>query len=338
MTARFILAAQVLLTRRLKSLLRVDETTEIDQNYITCAEYQLFIDSQRAEGKNVQPDHWTTERFTPGTAKQPITGIRANDAVVFCDWLTQQQLLPGFRYRLPTPSEASEHPAVESLLGCWCQSGPDFVISGINPQQRNMWRKQLHKRHKRLETDFDLARTLDLASALDHHHDHDRNRVIGLARDLDRNLDRAINCAHDLDLAIASASDLNRDLNLAINSAHNLDLAITRAITRGRHLDRVRTRDLDHAYRYQDILIYSISLFLLWTLLHEFYDRVYKKGYCFQRIHHNHNQYDNIIQKCRDYRDNAGQLYSFLALIDLRRQGKMPAWESIRIVRERSDD
>ena len=176
------------------------------------------------------------------------------------------------------------------------------------------------------------------ARGADHHHAQARNCVNGLARDLERHLDRAINCAHDLDLAIASASDLNRDLNLAINSAHNLDLAITRAITRGRHLDRVRTRDLDHAYRYQDILIYSISLFLLWTLLHEFYDRVYKKGYCFQRIHHNHNQYDNIIQKCRDYRDNAGQLYSFLALIDLRRQGKMPAWESIRIVRERSDD
>ena len=127
MTERFTLAAQVLLTRRLKNLLRIDETTEIDQSYITCAEYQLFINAQRAKRKYVQPDHWTTKHFAPGTAKQLITGIRAHDAVAFCAWLTQQQSLPGFRYRLPTSSEASEHPMLEKSIGYWCQSSkPTF--------------------------------------------------------------------------------------------------------------------------------------------------------------------------------------------------------------------
>ncbi|HEC84868.1 MAG TPA: NACHT domain-containing protein, partial [Thioploca sp.] len=70
------LAAEVRLSQRLKSLQRVDEHREIDLAYITCAEYQLFLDEKRAEGEYYQPDHWTEYTFPNGTAQEPIRGVR----------------------------------------------------------------------------------------------------------------------------------------------------------------------------------------------------------------------------------------------------------------------
>ncbi len=97
MTERFTLAANVLLSRRLQKLLRIDENVEIDMSYITCAEYQLFIDEKLKADEHRQPDHWKSYRFPPGDAQKPITGVRSSDAKEFCEWLTQQQSAPIFK-------------------------------------------------------------------------------------------------------------------------------------------------------------------------------------------------------------------------------------------------
>jgi predicted NACHT family NTPase len=120
----FQLAAEVKLSRRLNRLLRVDETIEIDTRYITCAEYQLFIDEKRQLGEHRQPDHWLDDRFRPGDANQPITGVRADDVEEFCAWLTQRTSSLGdtyleagspvfvgnFKLRSPTPCETEAYP------------------------------------------------------------------------------------------------------------------------------------------------------------------------------------------------------------------------------------
>ncbi|MDY6782228.1 MAG: SUMF1/EgtB/PvdO family nonheme iron enzyme [Cyanobacteriota bacterium] len=92
-------------------LRRIEDKVEIDTNYITCAEYQLFIDEKRAAGENRQPDHWKSYRFPPGDARKPIAGVRATDAEEFCEWLTQQHAELGVKYRLPTSREVEENPA-----------------------------------------------------------------------------------------------------------------------------------------------------------------------------------------------------------------------------------
>ena len=51
MTERFRLAANVLLKRRLNNLVRIDNNIEIDRDFITCAEYQLFIDDRKKLGE-----------------------------------------------------------------------------------------------------------------------------------------------------------------------------------------------------------------------------------------------------------------------------------------------
>ncbi|MBI4783686.1 MAG: NACHT domain-containing protein [Oscillatoriophycideae cyanobacterium NC_groundwater_1537_Pr4_S-0.65um_50_18] len=146
--AIFKLAAEVKLQRRLGKLLRIDDRTEIDQGYISCAEYQLFVDEKRLSGEHYQPPHWIGDRFTPGTANQAIVGVRASDAEAFCDWLTQhssdlgETYLEGetavftgdFRFRLPTLSEVQNHP-VALPIGCWCWDG-DRIVGGAGVGDR----------------------------------------------------------------------------------------------------------------------------------------------------------------------------------------------------------
>ncbi|MFP5262655.1 MAG: hypothetical protein ACLGJB_12195 [Blastocatellia bacterium] len=48
------LAAEAQSSRRLKSLQRIDDQREIDLGYLTCAEYQLFLDDMREQGKYYQ--------------------------------------------------------------------------------------------------------------------------------------------------------------------------------------------------------------------------------------------------------------------------------------------
>ncbi len=74
--ALFKLAAETHLSRRLSKLLRINENKSIDTSYISCAEYQLFIDEQRQQNKYYQPDHWLNSRFSDGMAHNPIFGIR----------------------------------------------------------------------------------------------------------------------------------------------------------------------------------------------------------------------------------------------------------------------
>ncbi|NER29644.1 MAG: SUMF1/EgtB/PvdO family nonheme iron enzyme [Symploca sp. SIO1C4] len=127
-------------------LLRIDENREIDTSYITCAEYQLFIDEKLKVGEYRQPPHWKTSRFAPGDAHQPITGVKASDAEAFCEWLIQCYPAPGFKYRLPTLTEAHEYPAKEKQMGCWCNHGEKKAITEIEVEttQWQHWQDNLY--------------------------------------------------------------------------------------------------------------------------------------------------------------------------------------------------
>ena len=88
---------------------RIDENTYIDDTLVTCAEYQLFIDEMREQGKYYQPDHWTSYQFPAGQALEPILGIRYSDAVTFCEWLTNQKENKSL-YRIPYFNEGKNFP------------------------------------------------------------------------------------------------------------------------------------------------------------------------------------------------------------------------------------
>ena len=426
MTARFNLAANVKLTRRLKNLLRLDENTELDRSYISCAEYQLFIDQMRARGEEHQPDHWREDRFPPGNAQKPITGVRASDAKVFCQWLTDKYATLGFRYRLPTVVEVKSHPLEEMHVGCWCTDVEQLVVAGIDSAQWQSWQGRLvtlissavkedgsralknnHSRYitlayalekvrahnkalddarnfnrrryriapsvrayysaytRKLELDRTHDRALAQAiedalvhaiqSTLEYAHNHSNpsnqtlNRFIdrALAREGDRDLNGVIDRAVD--------RALNKSLNYDLLDNHNCDPDLTHIFDRTRILNHARTLDraLESAF---DILLAqnltsqqnrSIDLkglrtnlllhWLLWVCLSDFYGWVAPTQFAVNVLKFSPQKREGIIRDCHKVRDEAFQIYAYFVLIEERRAGRIPAWEGIRIVRERME-
>ncbi len=124
-------AATVKLSRRLNQLLKIDESTAIDMDYITRAEYRL-----------ANP-HVSLDR-----AKEPITNIQFPDAVKFCNWLSinaaklhqsqenkEDKLL---YYRLPTREELQQLNREHAHLPCWStyRSKPNSGIRIVREQAK----------------------------------------------------------------------------------------------------------------------------------------------------------------------------------------------------------
>ncbi|WP_153009682.1 GUN4 domain-containing protein [Mastigocoleus testarum] len=84
----FKLAAEVQLARQLNNLTRVNEILEQDNSYITCAEYQLFIN----DSQHTSPKKWLNNRFIFGDAKKAVNGLNKRDINRFCTWLTGKYL------------------------------------------------------------------------------------------------------------------------------------------------------------------------------------------------------------------------------------------------------
>lgn len=125
--------------------LRIDENTYIDDTLVTCAEYQLFIDEMRAQGKYYQPDHWTSSQFPKGQAKKPVLGIRYTDAVAFCEWLSEHEN-GKWHYRVPAPFEIMDFPLTtvkEISFGYWTSINnllPSISFSLLNNKDKKVER------------------------------------------------------------------------------------------------------------------------------------------------------------------------------------------------------
>ncbi len=100
-------AAEALLRLRLKRLARLDDTIYADtsETAVTNAEYQLFLDE--SSRKDTTPDHWVAARFQPGSGKSPIKGVSPEQAIAFCQWLTDRSTDIEVTYRLPRVNEVS---------------------------------------------------------------------------------------------------------------------------------------------------------------------------------------------------------------------------------------
>lgn len=228
----FTVAAQVLLRRRFNELFRVDEDVEIDMNYITCAEYQLFINAQQAERKQVQPEHWVNNQFASGKSRDLVTGVSASDAEAFCNWLTQQQFTPGYRYRLPRNTEINDHNITEEEIGYWCRDGESYGITGIEQNLWHQWQEQLKK-----ELKLDSLFYVEIGNnVLRPAYNRAHTRISDLANDRDLNLAIDLVISTALAYTLARNLDSSRNLNsLVVDSAcayaGNLALALSLLLT-----------------------------------------------------------------------------------------------------------
>jgi len=211
---------------------RIDESTYIDDTLVTCAEYQLFIDEMREQGKYYQPDHWNLIQFPVGQALGPITGVRFNDVKEFCKWLTERES-GEWKFRLPMPREIELSPNIQTEqlpLGYWCngdfENDHKFIWVGAIPSNPRGFvydiRQHFGFDHKidttiPLDIDHHIAfgitgtSTVEFARIYVQDHTGARDRALGVARRRTR------------DLIIADTTEMNRKrygLNLKNIHAH----------------------------------------------------------------------------------------------------------------------
>lgn len=312
---------------------RIDEWREISANFITCAEFQLFLDEKRAQGEYRQPDHWDDHQFPKGCALEPILGVRGQDADRFCEWLSQRRNNK-FRYRLPTSEEICNLPeVVEREIGYWCTAEGKRFVSGpklaywiklsdtLISEWNHVVRVNALDLILSLDLDPNLADILDLTLALT------RTLALDSALDIVIPLDFDLTHALDLDFDLA----LTFDLTFTLNFARDLALARDPALVFAFDIDRTINRTHDFAYnltynlahrphnfassRLSALRSLCCTFIFLWTLI--------------KRVATDINR--DIKQKL----DTVLNLYVFFFLVDERRKGNLPAWEGIRIVRER---
>lgn len=231
------IAAEVRLARRLNSLQRIDDKREIDLTYLTCAEYQLFLDDMRAQRKYCQPDHWTDFTFARGQAHEPVCGVRYEDAVEFCKWLTERQGGESL-FRLPLASEARKWQPDTIRIAAWCGDHQSPV--GVASIEQELRRKLRAFTPTRLP----LLRMIARARALDHALDRALARAIDRDLDLTRVRDRALALAVDFDLAIVRDVDRTRIRALARALTRDFSRVLAPALARAfvRALARTHTR------------------------------------------------------------------------------------------------
>jgi energy-coupling factor transporter ATP-binding protein EcfA2 len=393
------LAAEIRLTRRLKSLEPAGHGVEIDPDFVTCAEYQLFLNETRLRGRTHHPDHWPDLQYPRGHAGDPVLGMKGEDAAAFCAWLTERYGSDS-QFRLPSFEEINHSLAPSKSLNTWYQEKDEYRLLRFTlPVEESYKRKLRELSDSDLDLPFtlpallcnpgarDFARSLDrvlegissrpgeLARALRlvrarardlggyltrardlvRTHNHDYSRVIDLGRvhDLARSL------ASDIEIAINIDPDLALDGDNEGESGFNVTRDISHALHRARKIalnlagDTARNFNrLNKAEIVDGLSTFAIAAKSIYDLLTiaiaetETNTRQAARSYAARSLEYFClHDYDSaplgkrlLNAKAKGNGSDRKALLSYywwLQMVIARTEGKLPAWEGIRIVRER---
>jgi NACHT domain len=318
------LAAETKLALRLRRFTQIDDDHSVDNDLISCAEYQLFIDDRRAAGDYRQPDHWSETHFPAGSAREPVLGIRSSDAQEFCCWLSARHE-GEWIYQIPD-KDLRDQPFGKAGYWAKAPSGPDLCGSSgtlIQPTIEMLRARHLadiekfraaNVVHRGSALHQDLARAVDLARTRNreavHTLDYRRARARALA------LDRALDIDFDIDSALARAVDGNIDLN----RDHARDSALASACDRARYLalDLDLAVDRIIAFELESAKLGKIAFRkVLWWR-----SRLLRTPFKASPIY---------LAAVEDLLD----VFLSLAILEERIEGKLPAFEGIRIMKVR---
>jgi len=338
------LIAEVLLARRLRRMLRIDDNHFMDTNLITHAEYQLFLDEQREQGYYHQPDHWRGVQFPAGQGRTPVVGVRSADAPAFCAWLTEREG-GEWVYRLPRDTEIDGAIGLQHAdsVGYWVTTATRIHFVHMGMGRPSMTRERLRRR-----IDQDLAhdpttahpRTVAHANnlkpgienrdaiSISRIHAIFYTRAIDLARATSFIIDLEITHTHDLARFIAQITKNDRNFI----ASHNLFEIISRAIK----IDHVRTisRAIDSVdsgatTEAADFLHWYVRISTL-MIVNDLLNIQAQRQSWISRFRQSDETRE--LQRLIDaYLD----LYVDFAILEERVAGTLPAVEGIRIVRER---
>lgn len=363
------LAAEVRLEKRLKNLHRINDNVAIDMDFISCAEYQLFLDDSN---QDYQPAHWPTKHFPQGTAKQTVLGTRAADAKAFCQWLSQKT---GSNYRLPTPEEIRRFPTEldNQDHAVWCRQKDEYDLIWQRLKDEDNCIQNLKSTHsleiKLINRPLKFHKYQLLSMIIIYDYCRSRSEYIDFDNfDCDfisHDLSLCVNptviytrnaifaCVRDLNCARSYALDLDLDIDLSLDLIHhNNSFARTIEILEGgdsKFIKRLNTllkyvlnlikqsklnrRTIRNATRKITLLELETVLTTGWTDFCETYElksELNKKTTLM--FWKKHEKIDTEI-----LREALLVWFWTLKIIDARIEGKIGAWEGIRIVRERKE-
>lgn len=198
-------AAEVKLFQRFaKNFTPITIQLGIDQRYLSCSEYQLFIDSMLPLNKYYQPDDWYQFTFAESTSLEHITAIRPTDADEFCRWLSQLHTSQGLQFRLPTVEEETaavlDYEAIEQdQHGCWCKDGTTYKVVGADAKLKANINQSLQSG---IRTDLTMA-----AGTLKGKLQNARSRALQLTKALKTNSKK------NLDKALESVLNINPSID-----------------------------------------------------------------------------------------------------------------------------
>lgn len=318
------IVAEALLNRRLQQMAYIDEETYVDTSLITCAEYQIFLDEERAQGIDRQPDHWSTTYFPSGQAGSPVLGVRLSDAVAFCAWLTARE--SGiWRYRLPKAgSEYKLSRALENTI-YWVDDGTKGTRLRETLSSEMIVREVQKQITSRGTSPYKLIGVRTLVSDLIRDLARDlvqlNNRLFDLGRNLDYILDHGSNFAVTLKVAshFTLARDLSRSLNHVLSSVRTLNS--TRA-PGSRFEGKTLPEFLDES-----------TNFLVETLAGHFTYWLQE-----QPSSQNRNERRQLDEMVYEIMDIHFEVYITFEVLRERIQGVLPVREGILIVKERKKE
>jgi len=393
------LAAEIRLSRRLKSLAPAGQGVEIDPDFLTCAEYQLFLNETRLRGRTHHPDHWPDLQYPRGQAGDPVLGMKGEDAAAFCAWLTERYGSDS-HFRLPKFNEINHSLPITKSLNTWYQEKDKYRLLRFTLPVEESYKRRLRELS---DSDLDLPFTLpallcnhgarDFARSLDRvlegissrpselaralklvrvrardlggyltrardlvrTHNHDYRRVIDLVRvhDLARSL------AGDIDIAINIDPDFALDGDNEGESGFNVTRDISHSLYRARkialNLAGDTARDFNHLNRVEivdGLSTFAIAAKSIYDLLTiaiaetEINTRQAARSYAARSLEYFClHDYDSaplgkllLNGKAEGNGSDRKAIlcyYWWLQMVMARTEGKLPAWEGIRIVRER---
>lgn len=329
-------AAKVRLKQRCQNLLQSQKSVAIDPDYITNAEYQLFIDDRRKLGQSRQPDHWSSKQFPSGKSQEAIAGVRGSDAEEFCEWLTQQYAGYGVKFRLPTFAEVQSHPAHEAHLGAWCYAEKDKAIAGFSDQFWQEWQQQiaivldrdleqLRRQQKALK--LDLTRTVTREIALKLAEAEKKHLLEQISQRLQRGksheLVKNLNHIHELVFTLSNVDKFEQIREFALKISKVRQLFALRQLLRSTpgEFDMIR----------QDFLL----IYICFNCLNNY--QITMSENSAMSWSYSKNVATEVLKPSHYYeqkKNEALNLYAFFVLIHQRRCHQFPAFEGIRIVKE----
>jgi hypothetical protein len=319
---------------------RIDENTYIDDTLVTCAEYQLFIDEMREQGKFYQPDHWTLYQFPEGKAREPIVGVRFSDAQAFSDWLTSR-LSGEWRYRIPNYGELFRHPIVNIYpfpVGFWFTDKKRKDSIGIAGQNRKESNGNVIKwvLNESIKNAAERLRWIDI------------NRRRNIGGNVDRELDGGRAIMHATDIKLVN-NDRYRNIHVdsICSRAKELDpllgMLCQLSLERNLDSDRMFKQGMSDAIGVDDILGLAQSMKISEFCTHAQAVDLSVNYTCelsVERIAHEPSlatvdMLDALGLNLTIELDNLLGLIVDLITISERISGRSPAFEGIRLVKER---